>query len=115
MNNSEINAEKQILYWQSSSEEDGAVGNGLVKDGKVRHGLFFVHLALEKLLNAHVCKTTNDFAPKTHALLRLAELSGLSASDDQLDFLATFDQYNLAGRYLEMMGHLHQKMKPSAS
>ena len=92
--------QKQVDYWRDGSVEDWDVGIWLVTEGKTRHGLFFVHLALEKLLKAHVCKATGDFAPRVHALLRLAELSGLDEMDsDQLDFLSRFDQYNIAGRY----------------
>lgn len=43
---------------------------------KIRHGLFLAHLALEKTLKAHVCRTTGELAPKTHNLVRLAEMAG---------------------------------------
>jgi HEPN domain-containing protein len=44
--------------------------------------LFFAHLALEKLLKAHVCRATRDLAPRVHALLRLAERAGLMLPED---------------------------------
>jgi len=94
-----IDVQKQIAYWRDGAAEDWEVGVGLVEQGKIRHGLFFVHLALEKLLKAHVCKTTKDFAPKTHSLLRLAEVAGLDTAAERVDFLSRFDQYNIAGRY----------------
>lgn len=100
---------KQIGYWRQGAEEDWDVGVGLVEQGKVRHGLFFVHLALEKLLKAHVCLATGDFAPRIHTLLRLAELSGMTMDDARLDFLARFDQYNIAGRYPGTLGPLPSK------
>jgi HEPN domain-containing protein len=56
-----------------------------------------------------VCRETNEFAPRIHALLRLAELSGLILNDEQLDFLARFDQYNIAGRYPGTLGPLPSK------
>ncbi|MEW6654049.1 MAG: HEPN domain-containing protein, partial [Bacteroidota bacterium] len=46
--------------------------------------LFLCHLSVEKLLNAFVVKTTNDFPPKTHNFLRLAELSELKCDDSTL-------------------------------
>lgn len=94
-----MNIDKQVAYWRSGADEDWEVAVGLVEQGKVRHGLFFVDLAVEKLLKAHVCKATGDFAPKIHVLPRLADLSGLSFSPEHLDFLAILNRFCLAGRY----------------
>jgi len=70
-----------------------------VADGHIRHGLFFAHLALEKLLKAHVCKHTGDLAPKTHNLARLAALAALRVNDEDLDLLADMNAFCLDGRY----------------
>jgi HEPN domain-containing protein len=94
-----IDVTKQVGFWRKGAQEDWDVGADLVRRGRTRHGLFFVHLAVEKLLKAHVCKATNAFAPKIHLLPRLAELSGLTFSVEQLDFLAMLNRFCLAGRY----------------
>jgi HEPN domain-containing protein len=94
-----IDIDKQVAYWRASAEEDWDVGRSLVEQGKTRHGLFFLHLALEKALKAHVCRATRDFAPKVHSLLYLVEKSGLSINQSQKDFLTEFDRFDLAGRY----------------
>lgn len=94
-----LDIEKQITYWRNGSGEDWQVARELVESGRIRHGLFFAHLALEKILKAHVCRHTNDLAPKIHSLLRLAELTGLTLSDMQRMRLARFDRYQLEGRY----------------
>jgi len=57
----------------------------------------------EKLLKAHVCRTTDDLAPRIHALLRLADRIDLPVSKQQRLFLARFDQYQLEGRYPDML------------
>ena len=90
---------KHIAYWRSGASEDWDVAVELVHAGRIRHGLFFAHLALEKLLKAHVCRTTGDLAPRIHALLRLVERTNLALSEEQRLFLATFDRYQLEGRY----------------
>ncbi len=72
-----IDINKQIEHWRSGAFEDWNVANGLVEQGKIRHGLFFAHLALEKTLKAHVCRVKNDIAPPIHNLLRLAERASL--------------------------------------
>ena len=99
MPDSKINIVKQVAFWRESAAEDWDVGRDLVKRGKTRHGLFFLHLALEKMLKAHVCRETGDFAPKIHALLVLANKAKLTLSDEQEDFLAEFDRFNIQGRY----------------
>jgi HEPN domain-containing protein len=93
--------EKQIDYWRQGSAEDWEVAVKLVKDGKSRHGLFFAHLALEKILKAIICAHTHDVPPKIHNLTRLNELAGLKLDARQTRVLAAMNQFNLEGRYPE--------------
>ena len=94
-----INIEKQIAYWRSGALEDWEVARELVERGRTRHGLFFAHLALEKLLKAHVCRHTRDLAPRLHNLVRLAKLSGLLLDEAQIDLLAEMNAFGVEGRY----------------
>ena len=94
-----VNIEKQIQYWETGAVEDWQVAVELVEMGRTRHGLFFAHLALEKLLKALVCRATQDLAPRMHALLRLSECAGVDFSEPQRVFLARFDRYQMEGRY----------------
>jgi len=94
---------KQVQYWRAGAVEDWEVAAELVDAGRTRHGLFFAHLALEKLLKAHVCRTIGDLAPRIHTLLRLAERAGLPMSESHRVFLARFDRYQLEGRYPGML------------
>jgi HEPN domain-containing protein len=98
-----VNSEKQISHWRNSAEEDWAAAEDLIRLGRVRHGLFFAHLALEKALKAHVCRATRDLPPRLHQLLRLADGTGLALSDEQRVFLARFDRHHLEGRYPESL------------
>jgi HEPN domain-containing protein len=99
-----INVDKQVSYWREGAEEDWEVGRDLVTRGKTRHGLFFIHLALEKTLKAHVCRATKDLAPRLHSLPRLAEQSQLGFSDEHASFLSRFDRYDIAARYPGTLG-----------
>lgn len=98
-----IDVSKHVGHWKVGAEEDWAAARELVSNRRPRHGLFFAHLAIEKLLKALVTLSTGAVAPKTHALLRLAEIAGLSLSDEQRDFLGEFDRYQIEGRYPEFL------------
>ena len=90
---------KQIEYWSKSSDEDFAAAQSLLEKGHLRHSLFFAHLALEKMLKAHVTRQTRDIPPRIHNLVRLAGMADLSLEPDQLEFLREFNLYQLEGRY----------------
>ena len=94
-----IDIEKQISYWRDSAKEDLTVAYDLVHRNRIRHGLFFAHLALEKVLKAHVCRVTQDIAPRLHNLVRLAELAKLHPQPAQLDILAEINSFNVEGLY----------------
>jgi HEPN domain-containing protein len=96
-----IDIERQVFYWRQGALEDWAVGRELTGSGHTRHGLFFCHLALEKLLKAHVCRLTQDLAPRIHNLVRLAETAGLPFTQTQIDILAEMNAFALEGRYPE--------------
>jgi HEPN domain-containing protein len=95
-----IDIQKHINYWTHGAAEDMDVAYDLIyKDTRTLHGLFFIHLSLEKWLKAIVCKTTNDIPPKIHDLLRLAELGNINLTSERRDFLGKMNLYNIAGRY----------------
>lgn len=94
-----IDVNKQVAFWREEAEEDWSVACDLVDRTRVRHGLFFAHLALEKALKALVCRKTRDIAPRLHNLVRLAEVAGLKLQASQLDVLAEMNSFNIEGRY----------------
>jgi len=94
-----MDIEKQIAYWRNGAKEDWDVAQELVQNGRTRHGLFFAHLALEKMLKALVCRQTSDLPPRIHNLVRLAELAALPLSQRQLDILAEMNASHIEGRY----------------
>jgi HEPN domain-containing protein len=94
-----IDIGKQITYWQKSAREDWEVAIELVGNNRSRHGLYFAHLALEKILKAHICKETHDLAPKIHNLIDLAQLANLVLNPHQSDILTEMNSFNIRGRY----------------
>jgi HEPN domain-containing protein len=98
-----IDIERQIAHWRKGAEEDLAVGRELIANKRLRHGLFFLHLALEKALKAIVCRITGATPPKIHNLTRLSELAQVVPTQRQLDLLADMNVFNLEGRYPETL------------
>jgi HEPN domain-containing protein len=98
-----IDIERQVAHWRESAVEDLAVGRDLIARQKPRHGLFFVHLALEKTLKALVCRATGETPPKIHNLVRLSELARIDPTQQQMDTLADMTVFNIEGRYAETL------------
>jgi AbiV family abortive infection protein len=101
---------KQVSYWRDTAAEDMETAELLFEKERYRHALFLAHLAIEKMLKAHVTKNTSNVPPKIHNLLRLARLAGISADAKQNIFFETFDQYQLEGRYPESVQPLKTEL-----
>ena len=98
-----IDIAQQVAYWRDGAREDWDVAQDLIAQGRVRHAMFFAHLALEKVLKAHICRQTNDLAPRLHNLIRLAEIGDVRPSQKYLDVLAEMNAFNLEGRYTDLL------------
>jgi HEPN domain-containing protein len=90
---------KIINSWLVSSEKDFEIAKRLLKSKDYSYALFFCHLSLEKLLKALIIKKKNELPPPIHLLVRLANLSGIKFSKDQLDDLAEITTFNIRARY----------------
>ncbi len=98
-----VDIAKQIAFWRDGAKEDWDVARQLVDTGRTRHGLFFAHLALEKILKAIVCKQTQDLAPRLHNLSRLAECTALQLGARGTEILAEMNAFHIEGRYPESL------------
>lgn len=96
-----IDKKIQIEYWKNGSAEEIKVADLLFRNRKYRHGMFFYHLAIEKILKAHAAKVTGNIPPRTHNLFRLIEIAELKLRDDYLMFLEYFGVFQTEGRYPE--------------
>jgi HEPN domain-containing protein len=101
-----VDIDHQIAHWRDGAREEWDVAAELLEKGRVRHALFFTHLAVEKALKALACRHTKDLAPRTHNLVRLAEVAGLALGHDRLRVLARLNEFCQAGRYPEVPGRL---------
>jgi HEPN domain-containing protein len=94
-----INIDRQIEYWRSGSESNLETSAVLFANAKTVEGLFFCHLAVEKMIKALVVKETADIPPRTHDLFRLAEIAGVQLSDSFIALCQVLMRYQLEGRY----------------
>lgn len=96
-----MNAEKHIRYWRTGSDEDWEMAEIALEKGKIRHGLFFLHLAMEKLIKAHVFRVTGDPPPKIHNLLTLMQRAKLPVDQKTGECLSELNTHCLEGRYAD--------------
>lgn len=95
-----MNTEKQIEYWIKSSEFDLQTASDIFYSGKNLHFcLYMCHLSLEKILKAHVVKCTKEYPPKSHNLLRLAEIGAINLTEELVRFLEELNQFQLSTIY----------------
>ena len=91
---------EHIQYWLDVAVHDLDTAESLFQSEKYDWCLFLGHLVLEKMLKALYVKTnTDNFPPKIHNLLRLAELSSLTVTTEQQEFFDDVNEFNLTARY----------------
>ena len=96
-----MNFDIQVEYWKSGSVSDIETAGILIEKKKIREGLFFCHLSIEKILKSIYVKVNNDLAPKSHNLLFLIDKTNISLDNEKIDFLGILMKYQLEGRYPE--------------
>ncbi len=95
-----METEKHIEYWLKSSRFDLQTATDIFESSKNLHFcLYMCHLSIEKILKAIVVKNTNDFPPKSHNLLRLAEIANIPLNEERLVFFEELNQFQLSTRY----------------
>ena len=63
--------------------------------------VFLCHLALEKVLKAHMTEVTQTQPVKTHDLIYLVKKSGLEMSQAYLEFIGKINTASIPTRYPE--------------
>lgn len=88
-----------LKYWLDIAKYDLETAAAMLKAGRYIYVLFMCQQALEKILKAHVTKTTKKYPPKVHNLLYLLENAKLSADVKDREFLEKLNYYYLESRY----------------
>jgi len=102
--------EDHIQYWLESAAHDWDTTENLFSSGKYDWCLFIGHLVLEKILKAiFVQDNKNQLPPKTHNLIKLAENTHLSLTEDQKLLLDQINDFNLDVRYPQFKNEFYKK------
>lgn len=99
-------------HWIETSDNDFLTMEHLFQSEDYHWALFMGHIVIEKILKASVVKNTLSHAPFTHDLTRLAKVSGLEFSSEQLDWMDTITTFNLNARYDSYKQSFYQKCTP---
>ena len=82
----------------------------MLDSGRYLYVLFCCQQAAEKMLKALISERTNDFPPRVHQLVRLAEVAKIELSDEHLELLLELSAYYIQTRYPEELPSLGAKV-----
>ena len=94
MDNTEV-----IKYWLKSSKEDLKTAEELYKVKRYHHALFFLHLAIEKILKGIYVKKNEKSPLPIHNLARLAEQCDIQLDENTRRELNEITTFNISARY----------------
>ena len=96
--------EQDIQYWLQLARLDLESARRSLRGESYLHCIFGCQQALDKALKALVVKSTGHAPPRTHNLIRLQDMAGVSLSLSQQQFLSKLSVEYIETRY---PGELH--------
>ena len=92
---------KSVRNWIAGAEYDLETARHMLKTGRYLYVVFMCHLALEKMLKAHVELHEDKFPPKIHDLKTLLERTGVEIPDALASIIKELDHASIPTRYPE--------------
>ena len=87
-------------YWYETSEEDFDVATVLFDKEKYTHAMFFLHIAVEKMLKALYVNRNKKDAPYSHNLQNLAtKITNIEFNEEIITLLTELTTFNISTRY----------------
>lgn len=87
-------------YWVMTSEEDFVTAKILLDNEKYVQSMFFIHLAVEKMLKEIFVNKNFSEAPFSHNLIKIASsIHALELNNDTKILLADITSFNINSRY----------------
>jgi len=90
---------KDTSNWIALADYDIETAYQMLSTGRYLYVVFLCHLALEKLLKAHVAEVTQTVPIKTHDLIYLVKKSGINLPENHLDFIGKINTASIPTRY----------------
>ncbi len=112
MSEARINIEKITNHWITTSDRDYETMIHLFEKKDFHWALFIGHLVIERLLKVAVVKRTENHAPFTHDLRRLAKLSQIEFNETNKKRLDTITTFNLNARYDNYKQDFYKRCTP---
>ncbi len=85
--------------WIASAEYDLDTARDMLEAGRYVYVIFCCHLALEKMLKAHVAEITQSEPRKTHSLVYLVRKAGVQLPPEIREFLGEISDGSVRSRY----------------
>jgi len=89
------------INWIASSDYDIETARHMFATKRFLYVIFLCHLALEKLLKAHITEVTETIPNKSHDLIYLISKSTLRLPQNFLDFIGKINTASIPTRYPE--------------
>lgn len=90
---------KVTKQWLQIAEYDLETARAMLKTGRYLYVAYMCHQSLEKLLKGIISSKKEEMPPYTHNLVLLANLSDIRFNNNQINFLAILNPYNIEARY----------------
>ena len=87
--------------WVALAEYDLETARHMLVTGRYLYVVFLCHLALEKILKAHVTEVTQAIPAKSHDLIYLVKKSGVALPQPYLEFVGKINNASIPTRYPE--------------
>ena len=94
-----MSQQEAVEAWLNSSSDDWETAETLMVSKKYNQALFFVQLALEKLIKALHIKKNDDSPLFVHNLVLLAQKAGLGLNEGELADVKEISGFNVSARY----------------
>lgn len=107
--NKSMTSEELIQHWKTSAADALDTAKDLNKPGKYHHSLFFLHLAVEKIIKAVFVKKCGETPPPIHDLIRLTESCGLTMDRQRSKELSEIASFNISARYDDYKQQFYKK------
>lgn len=101
--------EKAIKIWVDGAEDAIDTCKKLFKSKKYHHALFFLHLALEKIIKAVYISKLDASPPYLHNLKELCKKMKIDLSTSELDELDEISEFNVSARYEEYKFKIYKR------